>query len=83
MLKFFSFLNSSFSLNFPSSISPLWDITKIFVNDNEVTFDGDLADNVQRDVASSDSNYFRDSASLIKIEPHFGSDSQTASSLLL
>ena len=58
------------------------DITKIFVNDNEVTFDGDLADNVQRDVASSDSNYFRDSASLIKIEPHFGSDSQTASSLL-
>ena len=58
------------------------DITKIFVNDNEITFDGDLADNVQRDVASSDSNYFRDSASLIKIEPHFGSDSQTASSLL-
>ena len=58
------------------------DITKIFVNDNEVTFDGDLADNVQRDVASSDSNYFKDSASLIKVEPHFGSDSQTASSLL-
>ena len=57
------------------------DITKIFVNDNEVTFDGDLADNVQRDVASSDSNYFKDS-SLIKIEPHFGSDSQSASSLL-
>ena len=58
------------------------DITKIFVNDNEVTFDGDLADNVQRDVASSDSNYFKDSASLIKVEPHFGSDSQSASSLL-
>jgi hypothetical protein len=58
------------------------DITKIFVNDIEVTFDGDLADNVQRDVASSDTNYFKDSASLIKVEPHFGSDSQTASSLL-
>nr|BAR36958.1 Phage-related protein tail component [uncultured Mediterranean phage uvMED] len=58
------------------------DITKIFVNDNEVTFDGDLADNVQRDVASSDTNYFKDSASLIKVEPHFGSDSQTTSSLL-
>ena len=58
------------------------DITKIFVNDNEVTFDGDLADNVQRDVASSDSNYFKNSASLIKVEPHFGSDSQSASSLL-
>jgi len=64
------------------------DITKIFINDNEVTFDGDLADNTQRNVASSDSNYFKapdaDSSaeSLILIEPHFGSDSQSASSLL-
>ena len=35
------------------------DITKIFVNDNEVTFDGDLADNTQRTVASSDANFFK------------------------
>ena len=64
------------------------DITKIFVNDNEVTFDGDIADNTQRSVASSDANYFKapddDSSaeSLITIEPHYGTDSQSASSLL-
>ena len=32
-------------------------ITKIFVNDNEVTFSGAFADNSQRTVASSDANY--------------------------
>ena len=64
------------------------DITKIFVNDNEVTFSGDLADNTQRTVASSDANYFKapddDSSaeSLITVEPHYGTDSQSASSLL-
>ena len=57
------------------------DITKIFVNDKEVTFSGDLQDNVQRTVASSDVNFF-DSSSLITVEPHYGTDSQTASSLL-
>jgi len=57
------------------------DITSIFVNDNQVTFTGDLADNTQVTVASSDSNFF-DGSSLITVEPHFGSDSQTASSLL-
>ena len=58
------------------------DITKIFINDNEVTFDGDLADNTERNVASSDSNYYKNSESLIKVRPHFGSDSQSACSLL-
>ena len=58
------------------------DITKIFINDNEVTFDGDLADDTERNVASSDSNYYKNSESLIKVRPHFGSDSQTACSLL-
>ena len=66
------------------------DITKIFVNDSEVTFNGDLADNTQRTVASSDSNFFRadpavegsSAASLITVEPHYGTDSQSASSLL-
>jgi len=57
------------------------DITSIEINDNVVTFTGDLADNTQVTVASSDSNFF-DGASLITVEPHFGSDSQTASSLL-
>src|SRR6056300_1434304 len=64
------------------------DITSIFVNDNEVTWSGDLADNTQVTVNSSDANYYKapdpDSSaeSLITVEPHFGSDSQTASSLL-
>jgi hypothetical protein len=58
------------------------DVTKIFVNDNEVTFDGDLADNTERNVASSDSNYYKDSASLIKVRPHFGTEDQSACSLL-
>ena len=66
------------------------DITSIFVNDSQVTFDGDIADNTQRSVASSDSNFFKadpnvegsSAASLITIEPHFGTDSQSASSLL-
>ena len=57
------------------------DITSIFVNDNQVTFTGDLADNTQVTVASSDSNFY-DGSSLITVEPHFGSDTQTASSLL-
>ena len=60
------------------------DISSIFVNDNQVTFTGDIADNTQITVASSDSNFFdtENSASLITVEPHFGTDSQSASSLL-
>ncbi len=66
------------------------DITSIFVNDNQVTFDGDIADNTQRSVASSDANFFKadpnvegsSASSLITIEPHYGTDSQSASSLL-
>ena len=57
------------------------DITSIEVNDNQVTFTGDLADNTQVTVASSDVNFY-DGSSLITVEPHFGSDTQTASSLL-
>ena len=65
-------------------------IEEIRVDDKVVTFDGALTDNTQRDVASSDANFFKadpndDSSSaesLIKIEPHLGSDSQSASSLL-
>ena len=60
------------------------DISSIFVNDNQVTFTGDIADNTQITVASSDSNFYdsANSESLITVEPHFGSDSQSASSLL-
>ena len=58
------------------------DINEIYVNDNLVTWSGDLADNTQVTVNASDSNYYKDDESLITVEPHFGSDSQTASSLL-
>ena len=64
------------------------DITQIYVNDNLVTWSADIADNTQITVNSSDSNYYKapdaDSSaeSLITVEPHFGSDSQSASSLL-
>ena len=60
------------------------DISSIFVNDNQVTFTGDIADNTQITVASSDSNFYdtANSESLITVEPHFGTDSQSASSLL-
>ena len=57
------------------------DITSIFVNDNQVTWSGDLADNTQVTVGSGDANFYS-GGSLITVEPHFGSDSQTASSLL-
>jgi len=57
------------------------DITAIFINDNQVTWSGDIADNTQITVGSGDANFFS-GASLITCEPHFGSDSQSASSLL-
>lgn len=57
------------------------DITSIQINDNTVTWSGDIADNTQITVASNDANFY-DGASLITCKPHFGSDSQTASSLL-
>ena len=57
-------------------------IEEIRVDEKVVTFDGALSDNVQRSVASSDSNFYKDGASYITIEPHFGTDGQSASALL-
>jgi len=57
-------------------------IEEIRVDDKVVTFSGALSDNTQRTVASSDSNFYKDAVSYITIEPHFGSDGQSASSLL-
>ena len=58
------------------------DITSIKIDDKTVTWSGDLSDNVQRTVGSGDSNFYKDSASLITVEPHYGTDGQSASSLL-
>jgi hypothetical protein len=57
-------------------------IEEIRVDDKVVTFSGALTDNTQRTVASSDSNFYKDGVSYITIEPHLGSDGQSASSLL-
>jgi hypothetical protein len=58
------------------------DITSIFVNDNQVTWSGDLADNTERTVASDDANFYKDSTSLITVRPHYGTDSQAVDSLV-
>ena len=57
-------------------------IEEIRVDEKVVTFDGALTDNTQRSVASSDSNFYKDGQSYITIEPHFGTDGQSASTLL-
>ena len=57
------------------------DISSIQINDNTVTWSGDIADNSQITVASNDANFYS-GASLITCEPHYGSDSQSASDLL-
>jgi len=65
-------------------------IEEIRVDEKTVTFDGALSDNVQRNVASSDSNFYKadpneengSAESTIIVEPHFGTDGQSASSLL-
>jgi hypothetical protein len=58
------------------------DITEIRVDDKAVTFASDIADNTAVEVDSSDSNFYKNSESLIRVEPHYGSDDQTASTLL-
>ena len=57
-------------------------IEEIRVDDKTVSFDGALSDNTQKSVASSDGNFYKDAVSYITVEPHLGSDGQSASSLL-
>lgn len=58
------------------------DITEIRIDDKVVTFASDIADNTAVEVDSSDSNFYKNSESLIRLEPHYGTDDQTASTLL-
>ena len=58
------------------------DITSIKIDDKAVTWSGDLADATQVTVNTSDGNFYKDSASLITVEPHYGTDAQSASTLL-
>ena len=58
-------------------------IEEIRVDDKVVTFDGALTDGTVREVASSDSNFYKDSTSHIQIQAFLGTDGQSASSLLI
>ena len=57
-------------------------IEEIRVDDKVVTFDGALTHGTVREVASSDSNFFKDSTSHIQIQAFLGKDDQVASSVL-
>ena len=58
------------------------DIEEIRVDDKVVTWASALSDGTEVEVNSSDSNFYKDSTSLIRVEPHYGTDGQSASSLL-
>ncbi len=57
------------------------DITEIRIDDKVVSWASDLADNTTVEVNSSDGNFYK-GESLIRVEPHFGTDGQSASTLL-
>ena len=58
------------------------DIEEILVDDKAVTWASALSDGAEVEVGSGDSNFYKDSTSLIKVEPHYGTDGQSASSIL-
>ena len=58
------------------------DIKGIRIDDKDVVFDGAFADNTQIDVDSSDANFYKNGRSHIRLEPHYGTDNQSASTLL-
>ena len=50
---------------------------KIYIDDKEVTWSGALTDGTERTVGSGDSNFYKDSASLISVTWYDGDDDQT------
>jgi len=59
-------------------------VETLFVNNHQVTLSGSLTDGTQRTVTDADANFFdiENTNSLITVEAHLGTDSQTSSSLL-
>ncbi len=57
-------------------------IEEIRVDDKVVTFDGALTHGQAREVASGDSNFYKDSTSHIQVQAFLGKDDQVASSVL-
>jgi len=58
------------------------DIEEIRVDDKVVTFASSFSDGTAVEVDSGDANFYKDSESLIRVEPHYGTDGQSASTLL-
>ena len=58
------------------------DITEIRIDDKVVTFASSFSDGTAVEVDSGDANFYKDSESLIRVEPHYGTDGQSASTLL-
>ena len=56
-------------------------IQQIKIDDKAVTFASSFSDGTAVEVDSSDSNFYK-GESLIRLEPHYGSDGQSASTLL-
>ena len=57
-------------------------IEEVRIDDKVVTWASSLSDGTEVEVGSGDSNFYKSGESLIRIEPHFGTDGQSASSLL-
>jgi hypothetical protein len=58
------------------------DIEEIRVDDKVITWASALSDGTEVEVDSGDANFYKDGESLIRVEPHYGTDGQSASSLL-
>ena len=57
-------------------------VDEIYVNDKLVVWSGTLTDGTVRTVNSSDTNFYKDSASLISVQAFYGLDNQPVSSIL-
>jgi hypothetical protein len=57
-------------------------IDSIYIDDKLVTWSGALTDGAVRTVNSSDTNFYKDGASLISVQGFYGLDNQSTSSLL-
>ena len=57
-------------------------IDEIYIDDKLVTWSGSLTDGTVRTVSASDTNFYKDGASLISAQCFYGLDNQTYSSLL-
>ena len=58
------------------------DVKQITIDDKVVTFASSFSDNTDVEVDCSDANFYKGGESLIRVEPHYGSDGQSASTLL-